>query len=340
MADFEPRLISVRALGGTVLILSVVLVLVCVVGTFQEGSDSVFWPIALVISLVCVILTTASYVLMKILGAVESNTYKQAELLNRLFKHLDRVNQQLSKLNENILLSEDAKAIAFREKDFNALRQAIDEEIEKQNWESAEYLIRQMEQKFGYRTQAQQLRNKIEQIKQEQFAQAIAEEKEKFEKYLAEYDWTGAANEIALIKQKFPAAENEIRQLEERLEAAKTARKKQLLNLWDQAVKKNEIDRGIEILKELDRYLTPNEVAALEESARGVFRAKLHNLGMQFSLLVTEKIWDKAYEVANEIINEFPNSRMAQEIRERIDALREKARAMKTESQEREDSAQ
>ncbi len=298
-----------------------------------QNEDSLLWQISLVISIIGIILTSACYIMIKLLISIESGIHEQTETLIRLLKHLDQVKQQLDKLNENILLSEDAKAIAFREKDFNVLKQAIDEEIAKQNWESAEYLIRQMENRFGYRTQAQQLRNKIDQLRKERFEQEIAQEKKKFETFLAEYNWDAAANELAIIKQKFPNAETEIQQLEERLEAAKTSRKKHLLNLWDEAVKKNEVDRGIEILKELDKYLTPSEVAALEESARGVFRAKLHNLGMQFSLLVTEKLWDKAYEVGLEIIKEFPNSRMAQEIRERLDALKEKAQAMKTKLQ-------
>ena len=101
---------------------------------------------------------------------------------------------------------------------------------------------------------------------------------------------------------------------QDRLDEARTARKKLLLQQWDEAVQRNEVDRGIEVLKDLDKYLTASEVAAFEESARGVFRAKLHNLGVQFSLLVAEKVWDRALGVAEEIISEFPNSRMAQEI--------------------------
>ena len=39
------------------------------------------------------------------------------------------------------------------------------------------------------------------------------------------------------------------------------------------------------------------EAAALEESARGVFRARLHKMGVQFSLFVTEKAWNKALKL-------------------------------------------
>jgi len=78
----------------------------------------------------------------------------------------------------------------------------------------------------------------------------------------------------------------------------------------------------LEILRELDQYLTPNEGLALQEGARDVFRTKLHNLGVQFSLAVSGKQWAKALETGMEIIRDFPNSRMAEEIREKIDALK------------------
>ena len=101
----------------------------------------------------------------------------------------------------------------------------------------------------------------------------------------------------------------------------KLERKKILLTAWDDAVKRQDTDRSLEILKELDQYLTPNEGLALQEAARDIFRTKLHNLGVQFSLAVSEKRWNKAFEVGKEITQNFPNSRMAKEIHEKIEIL-------------------
>jgi hypothetical protein len=71
-------------------------------------------------------------------------------------------------------------------------------------------------------------------------------------------------------------------------------------------------------------YLTPNEGLALQEAARDVFRTKLHNLGVQFSLAVSEKQWTQALQTGRQIIRDFPNSRMADEIREKVDILSQK----------------
>jgi hypothetical protein len=120
--------------------------------------------------------------------------------------------------------------------------------------------------------------------------------------------------------QLFPNNER-IQRLPEQLEQHRQEHKRRLLNEWNQAVQRKDIDHSIEVLKRLDQYLTPSEAAALEESARGVFRAKLQNLGVQFSLAVTDKRWTQAVEIGEEIIREFPNSLMAKEVTDSMPAL-------------------
>ena len=103
-------------------------------------------------------------------------------------------------------------------------------------------------------------------------------------------------------------------------------RKRELIGAWDAAVRDGDPDRSLEILKELDLYLTPSEGLALQESASSVFKSKLHNLGVEFSVFVTEQNWGKALEAGEQIIANFPNSRMTQEIRGKIEILRERAK--------------
>ncbi|GAI66954.1 unnamed protein product, partial [marine sediment metagenome] len=65
----------------------------------------------------------------------------------------------------------------------------------------------------------------------------------------------------------------------------------------------------------------PNEGLALQEAARDAFRTKLHNLGVQFSIAVAEKRWTSALDVGQKIITDFPNSRMSEEIRGKLEVL-------------------
>jgi len=118
--------------------------------------------------------------------------------------------------------------------------------------------------------------------------------------------------------------------MRQKLLDVKEGRKRILLAAWDDAVQRQEIDRSLEILKELDLYLTPNEGLALQEAARDVFRTKLHNLGVEFSISVTEKRWNNALDVGQQIIESFPNSKMADEIRTKLDVLRQNVQMQST----------
>jgi hypothetical protein len=328
MAEFEPRLINLRVLGVVILVASLIFLSVCLVGLVYSGQPEGFWGMAFAISILSSLIGFAFYGLTRLLLAVEANTFHIEETLGRLVRHIDQVTEGINALNENILLSEDAKSIAFRDKDLQALRQAIEEEISTRDWEAAFYLADQMEKRFGYRQEAEQVRHHIQQIREKQDRDAWAMAMARFEDHLNSFEWEAAGQDITAIQKEFPEApQTEV--LQERLDQAKTARKKWLIQQWDQAVQRNEVDRGIEIVKELDKFLSSSEVAAFEESARGVFRAKLHNLGVQFSLLVAEKVWDRALEVAEEIMTEFPNSRMAQEISGTLATLRTRAQVAK-----------
>lgn len=268
------------------------------------------------------------YAVLRVLLAIEANTNRSVEGLRHVAKNLEQQMAVLQTVSENILLSEDAKSIAFRQKDRDALRAAIDEETKNNNWEAAFYLADQLKNRFGYRREADQIRDEIKQAQMDYRRDQMAPILTALDEFIGAHNWAEAARQIQTAQSQFPA-EPEIAKLPEKLEQARAEHKKELLKQWDEMVQKNEIDKGIAVLKELDKYLTANEVAALEESARGVFRAKLHNLGVQFSMLVTEKQWGQALTVGEEIISEFPNTRMAQEIRERLDTLRANAQAQK-----------
>jgi hypothetical protein len=102
--------------------------------------------------------------------------------------------------------------------------------------------------------------------------------------------------------------------------------KEELKAAWDEAVRRNDVDGAIDVLKGLDQYLTAAEAQALQDSARHVFKEKLLQLGVQFRFAVNEKRWQDALATGLELVREFPNSRMAIEVREALDTLRDRAR--------------
>jgi hypothetical protein len=101
-----------------------------------------------------------------------------------------------------------------------------------------------------------------------------------------------------------------------------------LLDSYNDAVSRHDVDGSIEILKKLDAYLTPAEAETMQESARQVFKDKLLLLGQQFTLSVRDHNWNEAIRLGESIVKEFPNSRMAQEVRDKMDLLRQRAGEM------------
>jgi len=116
-----------------------------------------------------------------------------------------------------------------------------------------------------------------------------------------------------------------IRNLPTEIESRRQNHKRQLVESWHEAVARHDVDGSIEILKQLDTYLTPKEAEGLQETARGIFREKLNSLGKQFAVSVQEHRWHDALGVGDQIVRDFPNTRIAQEVREKMDVLRKRA---------------
>ena len=246
------------------------------------------------------------------------------EEFSNIISLLNKNRLSLSQLNQAVRLSEKAKSIIFSEADREALTEVTQEKLHQQDFDSTYAIIDDIERQTGFADLAEKLR-----FEADRFRDASEDERAKqfmahIEKLIEQYQWIKASAQIDRLVETFDEAERG-EQLRQRLLEKKEQRKKELLAAWDEMVKRHETDRSLEILKELDLYLTPNEGLALQESAKDVFRNKLHNLGVKFALAVTDKQWADALQTGEEIVRDFPNSRMAREIREKIDILKQRS---------------
>lgn len=254
----------------------------------------------------------------------EANTFRIYDVLRDVQASLAGNEEWLRGISENTQLSSTARAIIYRGKERTSLRLAINEEIIRGDWEAAYALVEQLEERHGYKNEAARLRAEVDRSRERDKADKDHEVVARVKAYLERQDWDRARREMDRLIADHPG-NPEVRELPRLFVKYRDEHKRRLLKEWDQVVQRNEIDRGIAILKALDQYLTRTEAAALEESARGVFRAKLHNLGVQFSLAVTDQEWSLALEAGHQIMREFPNSQMAQEVRDRIHLLKKRA---------------
>ncbi len=261
-----------------------------------------------------------------------AKTIKLSSLLEENIDKLDRIaaaqekdRARLEQITQSLRLSESAKAIINRDADTAAIRQAVFDKLQNKDPQAAVRLIDDLAAMGQYKEIAGQLRTEVESFlaagDQEKENQLIAN----IERLFNEYQWAKASAQIEKLIRAFPNSA-QAGQMRQKLIDKKEERKKVLLTLWDDAVKRQATERSLEILRELDMYLSPNEGLALQEAAKDVFKNKLHNIGVRFSLAVSGRQWQKALDAGQEIIREFPNSRMAQEIRERIEVLKERVR--------------
>ncbi|MFA6044940.1 MAG: hypothetical protein WC718_08150 [Phycisphaerales bacterium] len=121
-----------------------------------------------------------------------------------------------------------------------------------------------------------------------------------------------------------------VESLRNRVAEARAAFKRDLERRFLVASHEGKSDEALELLRELDQYLTAAEAEPLRELARGVIGKARENLGAQFKLAVQDKRWREAVNLGEEIISQFPNTRMAGEVRGVIDGIREKAATVAT----------
>jgi len=241
-----------------------------------------------------------------------------------LGERVEQIAVMLNVISEQQLLSDRAKSVAYREKDSEALRRAIREEIAKSNYDGAIVLADDMERAFGYKAEAEQFRTEITERRDEAQRKQVGEAMTGVDRLVREERWTEAFREAERVAERFPALES-VKLLPKEIEMRREARKKQLLVEWNDSIKRHDTDGSIALLKRLDLYLTPTEAESLQESARGVFKEKLNGLRTQFSLAVQDHHWQDALRLGEEIMRDFPNSRLAIEVKESLEALKQHA---------------
>jgi uncharacterized membrane protein YccC len=237
---------------------------------------------------------------------------------------MDQMVTALHRVGEQQLLSDRAKHIAFRDKERDALRRAIQEDINRQEWDLALRLADDIEREFGYKAEAERFRAEIRQKCEECARRMLDDGLVAIDRHTRAEQWNNALREAEKLHGVYPDNDR-VRNLPQEIENRRQSHKRQLVESWHDAVARHDVDGSIEILKQLDTYLTPKEAESLQETARGIFREKLNSLGKQFAVSVQEHRWHDALGVGDQIVRDFPNTRIAQEVREKMDVLRKRA---------------
>jgi hypothetical protein len=282
------------------------------------------WSVALV-GVSCTVVVMATWPLAAaMLRAANATEVGCDAVLTPLTERLEQFSVMLNMISEQQLLSDRAKAVAYRDKDRDALRRAIQEEMGKRDFESALLLTDRMEEDFGYRQEAMILRQQISERQNEAARKQIMDTASQINRLCSMEKWTEANREAERLIRLFPAIE-QVRNLPSEIEARRQQTKKQLIDAFHDASGRRDLDGAYEILKKLDNYLTANEATGLQDEARLLIKQRMEHLRAQFGASVREQNWSEAYRIGEIIIRDYPNTQMAKEVREHEDALRQRA---------------
>lgn len=325
MPSTYSRLTATRSLFRLIITFSLIGGVGCGVASFLQGEHtlSVMLPYLLA-GLTLVLLAGMSAVFVTLLFKIEANSYRVHELLMETRATHDKQMDMLTTIKDNSQISDAAKSITHRDLERDALRKAIREDILREDWEAAYSLIEEMESRFGYRLEAYNYRREVDEFR----ARVIEEKLQISMRHLRELQnnkqWDQAQAESERLLKLAPK-DDRVAAVIAQLQVSKDRHKTQLLAQWHEAVDNKDLDRSIALLKEIDPYLTHEEALQLQDSARSIFKAKLLDLGVLFRTAVKEKNWSDAVRIGDDIRNEYPNSLMAKEVGESMEALHAKA---------------
>lgn len=239
----------------------------------------------------------------------------------------DRISQAIERLTHEGGLSETAKRIIHRKEERTLLRKAIEQDISVGDYEAALILVKELADRFGYRADAEEFRARIERVRAQTLDKEVVAALEVLEQMIRNRQWAEAYAEAARITRLYPES-HRVAGLRERVDGSRARHKQDLERRFLVCAEREQIDEAMALLKELDQYLTEEEAEPFRELARGVIGKARDNLGVRFKMAVQDRAWRDAVEVGERIINDFPNSRMAEEVRGLLDMLRDRAESM------------
>ncbi len=236
----------------------------------------------------------------------------------------DAYGDLLHSINDRLLLSDTAKRIAYRQHDLAALRRAIREDIDKGQFDAAMVLVQEMSHTFGYREESELFREQITAARKAELEKKISVAMEQLNHLIANNDFRAAGLMAAKMAGVYPANERE-NNIVAYVEEMKEQHKKRLQQAMHAARERGEVEKAWQVLRELDGYLTPKEAELFREEARDVIARMRDNMGTQYRMAVENQEWHRAQVIAEQIIRDFPNTRMADEARSMLPQLRQRA---------------
>lgn len=230
----------------------------------------------------------------------------------------------LRRVHDVAMLSESAKRVLFRERELGLLRDAIGADIAASRYDAALALCDEMAGAFGHREEAERYRARVLEERHARYEGEAQRAMSELDRLLLLRDWPAAHETAARIRRLFGDSHH-AEEIDRRVAQAHEEHKRELEAAFAEAAEAGEMERAMDLLRRLDRFLAPEEAERLRATAQEVVARHREGLGERFRSAVHERRWAEAARAGDAIVREFPNSRMADEVRSMIDVLRTRA---------------
>ena len=230
----------------------------------------------------------------------------------------------LESMNQRMLVSETAKRVAYRVEDIRLLRETIEADLQRKDFDAAMVLLGLMSESYGRLEEAEKFRERIESARDQEIQVRVGQEVTRLDAMLERDEFDRAARQAARIKRLFPTVQS-VSNIDGMVAAAWDRHKHELEREFRAAAAKDDTPRAMKLLEQIDREFNATEGLRIQDVAREVIAKQRENLRVQFEMAVHDQEWGHALTVGEEIIEKFPNTKMADEVRERIELLKERS---------------
>ncbi len=243
-----------------------------------------------------------------------------------LARRVEAMTVAVRTLAAQAVLSDDARRVLNRTTEREVLRRAIMDDIGVGDWESGLLLCRELADRFGYRADAEELRQKIEAARLASIDSEVREGVALVDGLILQRQFAAAGREAGRLA-RLHSEEPRVAALPARVAEERERYKLELKQRFLDAAKMDQAEEALKLMREMDTYLSPAEGEQLREVGRSVVGKVRDHLGEQFRHAVQMQDWGDAANIGRRIVNDFPNTKMAAEVRGMLDGILARANA-------------
>ncbi len=234
-----------------------------------------------------------------------------------------RLEHFLHEMIDVMCLTEHARRELYPPRDAEVIRNHVEHALAAHNLDDAERLA-SIADRLESADLAEEIRARIALAHRQNRQLQAAVPMQAFDAAVQRRDWAAAYQHAAEVRAILPDPATAA-QLEARVLQAREEYKHNLERQFLEAGERDDVETAMTILKELDRYMTREEADRLARHAQQIILRHRERLTSTFQQAVQERRWSEAARVGNSIIAEYPNTRMAEEVRTMIEVIRTRA---------------